>query len=380
MEALILSCGTGGGHNSAGKAILEELLRRGHKAVMINPYDLKSNKLSNKIDNTYIATARKIPKVFGSAYKLAEHYTRLPFRSPVYFVNKAMNCEMNDYLSQNHFDIVIMPHLFPAEILTNMKKHGMRVPKTVFVSTDYTCIPFTEETDCDAYIIPSDKLKDEYISRGIREDKIYSFGIPVSDVFKSCNSKSDAKRKLELSECKKYIFVAGGSMGGGKFEKSLDKIVGRFCGNNKVGVIAVCGNNKKLCKKLTERYKANRDVNVIGYTNAMAYYMRACDLFVTKPGGLSSTEAAVCGIPILHTAAIPGCETENAKFFSANGMSISGDITDEVLIKATELLENTKTADEMIQAQKICINADAVEDICDFAEKLTNFQQKVTLN
>ena len=30
MEALILSCGTGGGHNAAGYAVKEELERRGH--------------------------------------------------------------------------------------------------------------------------------------------------------------------------------------------------------------------------------------------------------------------------------------------------------------------------------------------------------------
>ena len=66
---------------------------------------------------------------------------------------------MEEYLSRNHFDIIITTHLFPAEILTCMKQKGIHIPKTVFIATDYTCIPFTEETECDAYIIPSDKLK-----------------------------------------------------------------------------------------------------------------------------------------------------------------------------------------------------------------------------
>lgn len=33
MDALILSCGTGGGHNAAGAAIKEELIKRG---IMLN--------------------------------------------------------------------------------------------------------------------------------------------------------------------------------------------------------------------------------------------------------------------------------------------------------------------------------------------------------
>ena len=50
MEALILSCGTGGGHNAAGKAIEDELILRGHKAVMINPYNLAGDKLPKRVD------------------------------------------------------------------------------------------------------------------------------------------------------------------------------------------------------------------------------------------------------------------------------------------------------------------------------------------
>ena len=43
--------------------------------------------------------------------------------------------------------------------------------------------------------------------------------------------------------------------------------------------------------------------------------MKACDVLFTKPGGLTSTEGAVAGIPMVHTEPIPGCETANRKFF-----------------------------------------------------------------
>lgn len=38
--------------------------------------------------------------------------------------------------------------------------------------------------------------------------------------------------------------------------------------------------------------------------------MAAADVLFTKPGGLTTTEAAVKGIPIVHTRPIPGCETK----------------------------------------------------------------------
>ena len=107
MDALILSCGTGGGHDAAGKAVREELIRRGHRAVMMNPYVLRGQGLAGKIDHMYIATAQKAPRAFGAVYEAGELYRRLPFRSPVYYANQAMISQMEEYLGANHFDVVI---------------------------------------------------------------------------------------------------------------------------------------------------------------------------------------------------------------------------------------------------------------------------------
>lgn len=67
MDALILSCGTGGGHNAAASAVAEELTRRGHRATMLNPYTLYSNGLAEKINNFYIKPVQKAPAAFGAA-------------------------------------------------------------------------------------------------------------------------------------------------------------------------------------------------------------------------------------------------------------------------------------------------------------------------
>ena len=46
MRVLILSCGTGGGHNAAASAMKEALEARGHSVDILNPYTLKTNKLA----------------------------------------------------------------------------------------------------------------------------------------------------------------------------------------------------------------------------------------------------------------------------------------------------------------------------------------------
>lgn len=368
MDALILSCGTGGGHDSAARAILEQMEKRGHHAVMCNPYGLKSDRLENGINNLYISAARDFPRGFGTAYRLGDLYRRLPFRSPVYFVNHGMNTVLQEYLSGNHFDVVLMTHLFPAEILTNMKQHGISVPAAIFVATDYVCTPFTEETECDAYVIPAADLADDFAGRGLPREKLYPLGIPVSGKFAEKEARETVRQRLGLELDRKYVLITGGSMGGGKIEKTIAKLQSHFAKYADTSLIIVCGSNQALFDRLSRQ--ANAQTTLVGYTKNMADYLKACDLFITKPGGLSSTEAAVCGTPIFHTSPIPGCETYNARYFSGRGMSISGEINDETLAASDAILADERVRAEMIACQRAHTNPMAASEICELVERM----------
>ncbi len=368
MDALILSCGTGGGHDSAAKALLQELQIRGHKADILNPYTLYSENLAQKINNLYISMVQNTPRLFGAVYTAGQFYRKLPCRSPVYFANRRMIPIMEQYLSDHHYDFVMMTHLYPAEIMTNMKNRGIQIPKTIFISTDYVCIPFTEETECDAYIIPAEDLMQDYIHRGIPKEKLYPYGIPVNSVFEKTESKAQVRQRLNLYFEKKYILIAGGSMGGGTIQETIHVLLDGISDRQDMEVIIICGNNKTLYDKLSTLRPQN--TIVIGYTKDMAGYMRAADLFITKPGGLSSTEAAVCGIPILHTAAIPGCELYNAEYFCTHGMSNMCRDPKEVLVSAMELLNDQKKSSCMVECQQRVINGNAAANICKLAENL----------
>lgn len=370
MDALILSCGTGGGHNSAGRAVLEEMEKRGHHAVMLNPYTLKSRKLSGGIDQTYISTVQHAPDAFGAIYKIGNLYRRLPFRSPVYFANHVMDSIMQEYFAKHSVDIVLMPHLFPAEIMTNMKLHGMQIPKTMFIATDYVCIPFTEETKCDAYVIPGEDLTEDFIQKGLPKEKLYPLGIPTSGIFADKKTRAEAKKSLGLETDINYILVAGGSMGGGKIEETITALRDHFSGRRDTELIVICGSNRALRQRLSEQ--AASRLKLIDHTDQMADYMRASRMFITKPGGLSSTEAAVRNVPIIHTAVIPGCESYNAKYFSGHGMSVWPQTADEMIRAAEELLENEEEERQMCECQRHRMNPRAAADICDLAEELVH--------
>lgn len=377
MDALILSCGTGGGHNSAASAISEELTHRGHRATVLNPYELRSKKMAEKINNFYIKPVQKAPTVFGAVYNAGQLYRRLPVRSPVYFANYGMISPMEEYLSRNHFDIIITTHLFPAEILTCMKRKGIHIPKTVFIATDYTCIPFTEETECDAYIIPSDKLKETFADCGLPDEKLYPLGIPVHRRFSQKESGQAACKRLGLAPDKRYILAAGGSMGGGSIKRLIYTLADEAAMRKDTELIVICGSNKRMYDELKKQDLSG--VTVVGFTLDMAEYMKAADLFVTKPGGLSSTEAAVCGIPLIHVAPIPGCETYNARFFSDYGMSRYCHTSDDELADALKILDSEAERDAMIRNQRKMIRSDAAGRISDLAERMTLSSQEASV-
>lgn len=369
METLILSCSTGGGHNAAARAVYEELTRRGHSADFLDPYALSGNRMDARVANCYIKCVQKTPRLFGGIYRLGDLYRHLPGKSPVYWANQKAADRMLAYLNEHSYDVILITHLFAAEILTHLKKRGVPLPKLIYIATDYTCIPFTEETACDYYIIPSPMQKEEFVRAGIASDRIIPIGIPVRSGFRKRTDRAKALARLGLDTHKRYIMIAGGSMGAGKILEAIGILRGYLREHEEICLIAACGSNRKLYGKAVKKYQDDPQIVVLKKTEYMAEYLKVCDLYLSKPGGISSTEAAVAGIPLIHISPIPGCETKNERFFAECGMSIGIVNLKKELLPAVRCLEDGETADRMIEAQRRTIDAEAAEKIVEFAEK-----------
>ena len=363
MKVLLLSCNTGGGHNSAAKAIAEELLAHGDEAYVLDYLCLAGKGVSKLVGDGYVQIVKKTPLLFGLIYKLGMVISRLTRKSPVYYINGCMAKYLNSYLKEHPTDVLIMPHLYPAETVTYMKRKGMDLPVTIAVMTDYTCIPFWEETDCDHYILPHEALRKSCIKKGIPSEKIQTFGIPVAKNCRLKISKEEARKKLGLTLNQKYFLAAGGSMGAGDFIELIQRLVSR---TDTEQVLAVCGNNRKAERKLKKKFKDESRVIVLGFTNQMPLYLSACDVVFTKPGGLTSTEAAVIGVPMIHTTPIPGCETVNRRFFMRAGMSWSALTLNRQVNKGIRLMNDLEAQKKMIECQAKQIHGDAAEQLYKF--------------
>ncbi|MDO4303191.1 MAG: glycosyltransferase [Bacillota bacterium] len=370
MKILILSCSTGGGHNTAGRAIKERLEYEGHEAVMMDPFSLSGQKTPERVGNTYVQVAKHAPGLFGMAYRLAKRISSSKHKSPVYYANIKAAKKLKAYLDENPYDAIVMPHLFPAEMVTYLKRKHMEIPPTIAVATDYTCIPFWEETECDYYIAPHEQLLEENIERGIPAEKLYPCGIPTGMAFSKPANKTRARSKLHLPADKPVFLVMSGSMGFGKMHLFVFELTRKLIHDEQL--IIICGNNKKTQMILKGTYRRNKNVHITGFTDHVSDYMDASDVVFTKPGGLSSTEALVKNIPIVHTAAIPGCETKNKEFFVSRGLSLASEHVHTQISQGITLVENKEIRDAMICTQKKYAKPDASADIVKLLKQITH--------
>ena len=383
MKYLVMSCKTGGGHNAAAHAVEEELLSRGHEVDFLDPYDLVNDKRGDQVGGIYIKAVQKVPKAFGVVYQMGDFLSKvLPVKSPVYFAGAMVAYRMGVFLKDNNYDGIIMAHLYPAEMITMLKRHKRELAPTFYIATDYTCIPFTAETDCDYYCLPGEDAVDEFVSHGIPIEKVKPYGIPVKAQFSDkseVNRPSHSKEPCLLPKYR-HILVVGGSVGAGSLELTQQILSGYIKAFNKKvdeGVlksrklhsIFICGNNKKLFKKLYN--KKDIYTTVIQATDNMPEFIKSSDIVISKPGGLSSTEVAVAQVPLIHISPIPGCETFNVRYFEAKGMSIYVENIRKDLASAITALLKPENRRKMAESQEASINADARSELCDFIESVS---------
>jgi len=366
MKVLILSCDTGEGHNSAAFAIYEHLKKINVECEMLDALSLKSIKVSRMARQAYLNVI-KIPYLFGFIYNLGMLVSNSKIKSPVYYMNKSYRGKLHDYIKANGFDTIITTHLFPAEALTALKRENRLSAHTIAVNTDYTCIPFWEETELDYYVIPHKDLAREFIRRGIPKDKLLPFGIPVKAEFYVKLPKHEARimfcklYNIDFDTSKPWYMIMSGSMGHGKIYRLVNAIIKLH--KTDVNIIVICGTNKKLRNKLKTEYEDCKNVVLCGFCKDVPLIMDACDILFTKPGGLSSTEAAIKNIPIIHTAPIPGCESKNARFFKKRYMSYSSRRIRNQLNAAIKICSDETYRSKIIQAQKRSIPRDTCNNI-----------------
>ena len=374
MKVLVLTRSMGEGHNRAAKAIGEAFTNKGHECHVMDALSIANagpsehHKLTDIASGVYCWTALRAPFLFGAVYKMGEVYTRTPVPSPIYLTSARLAEPTYAYIEENEYDAVVAPHLFPQETLMAMRKRHRVKARHIAVLTDYTCIPFFSEAKVDGYCIPHADLLKDCRSHGIPMNRTAVTGLPVMASFGRPPSKADAREALGLPADKPVFLVMSGGVGSMKSGELCGALL--TAGGEDMHVVVLTGRREDLYLQIAGRYQADPRVTVVPFTNRVPEYMAAADVMLSKPGGVSSTEAAVMGLPLVHTTTIPGNETKNAHFFEKHGMSLYAPRIEAAAAAAHKLISDPIRQTRMREDQRANMMPDSAERVVDQVEKL----------
>jgi processive 1,2-diacylglycerol beta-glucosyltransferase len=244
-----------------------------------------------------------------------------------------------------------------------MKAHRWTDAVTAGIVTDFTVHPMWEETSSiDFYVTANELLEFQMMRKGLDPAKILPFGIPIKKHFSERASQKEARAALGLAPDKTTILVMSGSMGYGKIDVSLEKI-DRLPFD--MQLMVVCGNNSKMHKRV-KRKKFTKRVDVYGYVDNVHLMMDAADCIVTKPGGITSSEALAKGLPMIMVNPIPGHEMRNAEFMLNNGIALYATKSFPIDEAVFSLLKHPGRLETLRAAIEPYAKGNAAEELCRF--------------
>lgn len=363
MHILLLSANTGEGHNSTSKALAEVFQEQGHTTHILDTLSYLSPSFSKFISNGHKRIYRYAPKLFNAGYGALERRTAYTEEMLPIFEILRLGChKLYRRIQAEDYDAVICVHPFAGIMMTEVRRvYETNVP-CFFVCTDYTCSPTVEQCHMDAFFIPHETLCPEFTQVGLPQNKLLPYGIPVRQAFYQAGARTPVRSQLGLPAEGCIILLMAGSMGCGPIEKIAKNLCSQLPA--KTSVVAICGSNDRLRENLLQLQLPG--LKVLGYTNQMSDYMDAADMIITKPGGLSSTEAANKHLPMVFINAVGGCESRNFDFFLDRGMAVGSSLAEEVVHQAVALAMDADKRGRMRQALAEAFTINSAVEICGY--------------
>ncbi len=370
MKYLILSLGTGGGHNAAANAIAQSLRERGAEAEVVDCFYVVSPFRSKLVCAVYLGIVKYVPKLFGTVYRLSFHISSPRRKSVVYAASASNSGRLADFINERAPDGVITTHIFGAQQLTYLRRHNRLACWLAGVVTDYDVQPFWDETELDAVFTPHISFNLKYEKLGLSPDALLATGIPADPCITERLDVRAAKRAYGLDENRKHVLVAGGSMGAGKLP---DSVLALNEGLEKdVQITVVCGNNRKLMRKFNRLRLPESRLKVLGFVRPLHEMMSAADVIITKPGGLSSTEAFLRRVPVVVAHPIEGVESNNARFMRENGLALCPETDAQLVSDVKKLLYDSDAVAAMLENQRRVVGFGASSRVADAVLSATN--------
>ncbi|MCL2775349.1 MAG: glycosyltransferase [Oscillospiraceae bacterium] len=366
MRVLILSVTAGTGHNSTAKALSDYFASINVESEVFDTYQHISGIIAKSIDKGYNVSTKSMGRLYATMYSKWEHRKKekdYDKNSPMRAIHSLVSSKIHAYIEEYVPDAIVSTHPLAAMLMDILKKKNMISVPVYCILTDFTVLPYFEEArHLDYLVTATELLNPQAFKKGYKRSQILPFGIPINPKFAKHESKQKMRKMLGLDQNKFTILLMGGGIGYGNMFETFKKIDAL---NIDCQIIVVCGRNEKAKAKIGE-IQPKKQVLCLGFVDNVEQLMDASDCIITKPGGLSTSEAFAKNLPIIMINPIPGQEERNTEFLLNNGVAMNVTKTcplDEVIFQFfffPEKIENMKRNISLLR------RPNSTRDICEF--------------
>ena len=369
MKISIFHAEAGHGHAKVAEVIRNAFLARGVAAgdvTLEDALDATPFFFRRLYPAAYFYSVKYTPSLWGWFYERLDrprvYGCFRPFR---HFANRLMGNALLERVIRETPDVVIATHFFSAQLFAQAKREGTLKARLITVITDFYPHTFWVNDGTDFYWVMGEESRKALQKHGVPPEKIAAGGIPVDGRFKPSGRKREFLAKWGFTNDRLTILMTGGSFGLGPVESLLQECEAF---KERIQCFVVCAHNADLHAAL-ERKNFPFPVRVFGFVDFMADLMEASDLLIAKPGGSTTTEAIVKGLPMVVLRPIPGQEARNAMLLKEHNAAFFMEKPEQIkpilqtVLNAPEILESKKRA-----LQKLA-KPHAAEDLVTFAVK-----------
>lgn len=354
-KILIVYASYGSGHKSVAEYVYEYFKEHSNdleiKIIDIMEYGNLIAKLNVKMFNLCFKFQNSFSSTIG--YELFDSkIATSPYKEIVRLLFKS---DLTTDILAYKPDVLIATHFFGGIVMGKINKKYKLNTKIITIITDYAshAIWLQNHKRENAIVVSNEIVGRELLKFGVPAEKIFPFGIPLSSKFKKVDANtSKIKFKYNIKNHNlTFLFFGGGSLGSSYTYGYLKEILKLKLNIN---IIFVSGKNVKLQNRCNNYIKREniKNVTVLGFTKDISNLLNIADVVITKPGGLSVTEALEMKTPMILIPGNGGQENHNAKFVTKNHFGLRIRNARQLAKTVKKLTENKKIIHEMYQNLK----------------------------
>ena len=370
---LILTASVGAGHNRAAQAIELALREICPQATIrnVDVLDLTNPGFRRFYGKTYFDVVARAPHLVGYLYDRLDRpmgqFERM--FDKLRFGFQQLNLRrVTDLLTDDHWDLAISTHFLPAEIIGFLRQSGRIDLPQATVTTDFDTHRMWCNTPCEHYFTATEEGRTNLAAWGIPPSRITATGIPVHPLFARQRNVWESRRRLDIRDDRTVVLQLAGGLGVGPIEKIHRQLLATEL---PLQLVVVTGRNTRA-RGLLEAIQCpgRHQRTILGYTDKMDELMAVADVIVSKPGGLTTSEALCRGAAMIIVDPIPGQESRNSDFLLENGAAVKVNNLAALSQKLTALLTEPGRLDAIRAAARRLARPRAAFEIAERAVKL----------